>query len=108
MDNAQYVNTVGKLVNDSTKFNVSIDDTSVTNIVLINHLQSLYDILPFVYENILREVPWTLAEILERIEQFTHCLKKEINFYESKSITDNCVLTEVDGNIKIEDNTTNP
>ena len=43
MDHAQYVNKVGKQINDSTKMNVDIDNTSVTNIVLIPHLEVIYN-----------------------------------------------------------------
>lgn len=43
MELAQYVNKVGKQINDSTKMNVDIDNTSVTNLVLLVHLQELYD-----------------------------------------------------------------
>lgn len=43
MDHAQYVNKVGKQINDSTKMNVDIDNTSVTNIVLIPHLETIYN-----------------------------------------------------------------
>lgn len=105
MGNAQYVNQVGKLVNDSTKYNVDIDNLSVTNIVLIAYLESMKPAIPvFQPINLTEEETWTDDEIRDRLNQYIHCLKKEMNFYEGKVIVDNCVLTETDGNVKLEDN----
>ena len=41
MDTVNYVNKVGKLVNDSTKYNVKLDRVSITNLVLLLHLDKL-------------------------------------------------------------------
>lgn len=38
MDIANYVNKVGKLVNQSTKYNAKLDRVSITNLVLLLHL----------------------------------------------------------------------
>lgn len=108
MVNAQYVNKVGKLVNNATKFNVDIDNLSVTNIVLIRYLDKLKKAVPtFIWTGELDEFPWTNEEILTKLDKYIHCLKKEMNFYESKVIADSCVLTETDGKIELEDNLNN-
>ena len=41
MDIANYVNKVGKLVNQSTKYNAKLDRVSITNLVLLLHLDKL-------------------------------------------------------------------
>ena len=41
MDIANYVNKVGELVNQSTKCNVDLDRTSITNLILLLHLDKL-------------------------------------------------------------------
>ena len=41
MDIANYVNKVGKLVNQSTKYNVKLARVSITNLVLLLHLDKL-------------------------------------------------------------------
>ena len=41
MDTVNYVNKVGKLVNDSTKYNVKLDRVSIENLVLISHFDEL-------------------------------------------------------------------
>ena len=81
MDHAQYVNKVGKQINDSTKMNVDIDNTSVTNIVLIPHLETIYQ------------------EDLVKIGGYINCLKKQINFYEVQDIDNDCILTETEKHI---------
>lgn len=90
MDLVQYVNKVGKQINDSTKVNVDIDSTSVTNIVLLNHFIELRN------EAINRKDP---AEVIEAIDRQINCLKKQINFYYTQDIDDDCILTEVEEHI---------
>lgn len=90
MDLVQYVNKVGKQINDSTKVNVDIDSTSVTNIVLLNHFIELRN------EAINRKDP---AEVIEVIDRQINCLKKQINFYYTQDIDDDCILTEVEEHI---------
>lgn len=87
MDLVQYVNKVGKQINDSTKVNVEIDNTSVTNIVLLNHFIELRN------EAINRKDP---TEVIEAIDRQINCLKKQINFYYTQDIDDDCILTEVE------------
>lgn len=87
MDLVQYVNKVGKQINDSTKVNVDIDSTSVTNIVLLNHFIELRN------EAINRKDP---VEVIEAIDRQINCLKKQINFYYTQDIDDDCILTEVE------------
>lgn len=104
MDTALYVNTVGALVNDSTKYTVNIDEVSVTNIVLLDHLQYVIDTLPNEYDKFPEEFKDKnpQEDIVKKLEGYIHCLKKQMNFYESKVISEDCILTELDGNIKIE------
>lgn len=102
MDTVLYVKEVGAMVNDSTKYTINIDDTSVTNIVLINHFQSLYE---WVDTNMVApEELEDKAIMLSKLEQYVLCLKKELNFYQSKVNVEDCILTEVEGYIKIERN----
>jgi len=102
MDTALYVKEVGAMVNDSTKYTIDIDNISVTNIVLINHFQSLYE---WVNTNMVDPEEIEDREIiLARLEQYALCLKKELNFYQSKVNVDDCILTEVEGYIKMETN----
>ena len=90
MDLVQYVNKVGKQINDSTKVNVEIDNTSVTNIVLLNHFIELRN------EALCRQDP---TEVIESIDRQINCLKKQINFYYTQDIDDDCILTEVEEHI---------
>ena len=48
MDTVNYVNKTGKLINNSTKYNAKLDKVSITNLVLINHLN---DILTWIENN---------------------------------------------------------
>lgn len=41
MDIVNYVNKVGELVNQSTKYNAKLDRVSITNLVLLLHLDKL-------------------------------------------------------------------
>lgn len=87
MDLVQYVNKVGKQVNDSTKFNVEIDNTSVANIVLLSHFIQLRN------EALHRRDP---KEVVDAIDRQINCLQKQINFYPTKDIDDDCILTETE------------
>lgn len=86
MDTVHYVNVVGKLVNDSTKYTNDIDEVSVTNIVLINHLQSLLDSGIEIEE-----------ESRKKISAYILCMKKELNFYASKYVEEAYILMEDSG-----------
>ena len=48
MDTVNYVNKTGKLINNSTKYNAKLDRVSITNLVLVNHLN---DILIWIENN---------------------------------------------------------
>lgn len=98
MDTANYVDKVGKLINNHTKYSVKLDKTAITNTVLIKHLQYVYDrALNDFYNGALSEI-LTLEEI-ERINHYIHCLKKEIKFYPEKVIDPDCIMTEVNKHI---------
>ena len=98
MDHAQYVNKVGKQINDSTKMNIDIDNTSVTNIVLIPHLETIYNQLESDLKKNDRDFPFTQEDLI-KIGGYINCLKKQINFYEIQDIDNNCILTEIEEHI---------
>lgn len=104
MDTALYVNQIGSLVNDSTKYTVNIDESAVTNVSLIAHLNSVLEQLPEKWELFPEEFKekWMVEGITKKINSYIHCMKKEMNFYTTKVETENCILTELDGNIKLE------
>lgn len=90
MDLVQYVNKVGKQINDSTKVSVDIDSASVTNIILLNHFIELRN------EALHRRDP---KEVIEAIDRQIICLQKQINFYANMDIDKDCILTEVEEHI---------
>lgn len=98
MDHAQYVNKVGKQINDSTKMNVDIDNTSVTNIVLIPHLEVIYNQLESDLKKNDPGFPFTQEDLI-KIGGYINCLKKQINFYEIQDIDNDCILTEIEEHI---------
>lgn len=98
MDHAQYVNKVSKQINDSTKMNVDIDNTSVTNIVLIPHLEVIYNQLESDLKKNDPDFPFTQEDLI-KIGGYINCLKKQINFYEIQDIDNDCILTEIEEHI---------
>jgi hypothetical protein len=98
MDHARYVNKVGKQINDSTKMNVDIDNTSVTNIVLIPHLEVIYNQLESDLKKNDPDFPFTQEDLI-KIGGYINCLKKQINFYEIQDIDNDCILTEIEEHI---------
>lgn len=90
MDLVQYVNKVGKQINDSTKVSVDIDSVSITNIILLNHFIELRN------EALHRRDP---KEVIEAIDRQIICLQKQINFYANMDIDKDCILTEVEEHI---------
>ena len=98
MDHAQYVNKVGKQINDSTKMNIDIDNTSVTNIVLIPHLEVIYNQLESDLKKNDPDFPFTQEDLI-KIGGYINCLKKQINFYEIQDIDNDCILTEIEEHI---------
>lgn len=98
MEPVQYVNKTGKLINDATKTNINLDDISIKNLILYNHLYQLYDRALEDYNNTVNEDVVTL-EFLDKLKGYIHCLKKQINFYPDKEVSENCILTEVSEHI---------
>lgn len=98
MDHARYVNKVGKQINDSTKMNIDIDNTSVTNIVLIPHLEVIYNQLESDLKKNDPDFPFTQEDLI-KIGGYINCLKKQINFYEIQDIDNDCILTEIEEHI---------
>ena len=98
MDHSQYVNKVCKQINDSTKMNVDIDNTSVTNIVLIPHLEVIYNQLESDLKKNDPDFPFTQEDLI-KIGGYINCLKKQINFYEIQDIDNDCILTETEKHI---------
>lgn len=95
MDTVNYVNKVGKLVNDSTKYNVKLDRVSIENLVLISHFDEL--VKQVNVDKKLTDEEKT--KVLYKINNYINCLKKKINFYPEKNIKPNCILTETENNI---------
>lgn len=93
MDIANYVNKVGELINQSTKYNVKLDRVSITNTVLLLHLDEL---VQWATDNINNEEFPITQEDINKITEYINCLKKQINFYPEKDIDPDCILTEVD------------
>ena len=96
MDIANYVSKVGELVNQSTKYNTKLDRTSITNLVLLLHLDKLssWDSTKLGDE----DFPITQEDV-DKIIGYIHCLKKQINFYPEKDIDNDCILTEIEEHI---------
>lgn len=95
MDTADYVNKVGKQVNDHTKYSVKLDRISIKNIIIIPHIADIISKVEL-DENIEAECK---EKILKKLNRYVNCLKKEMNFYPSKITDENCILTEVDNYI---------
>ena len=98
MDTVSYVNKIGKLINQSTKYNAKIDRVSITNIVIINHLNDLIKWAETVKDSNAFEGPITEDDI-NKLKNYINCLKKQINFYPDKVIDSDCIMTEVEENI---------
>lgn len=79
MDHAQYVNKVGKQINDSTKMNVDIDNTSITNIVLIPHLEVIYNQLESDLKKNDPDFPFTQEDLI-KIGGYIKLFKKTNKF----------------------------
>ena len=92
METANYVNNIGKQINDSTKYRVHLDRTSITNLVLINHLTEVYNWLE---KELAKEDTEFKQSDLNKISNYILCMKKEMNFFENRVIDEDCILTEV-------------
>lgn len=95
MDTVNYVNKVGKLVNDSTKYNVKLDRVSIENLVLISHFDELV-------KQVNADKKLTSEQktkVLKKLNNYINCLKKKINFYHEKNIKPDCILTETEKHI---------
>lgn len=95
MDTVNYVNKTGKLINNSTKYNAKLDRVSITNLVLVNHLN---DILIWIenHKTNLEDYPLLTSDNITKINHYINCLKKQINFYPEQYIDQDCILTEVE------------
>lgn len=78
--------------------NIDIDNTSVTNIVLIPHLETIYNQLESDLKKNDPDFPFTQEDLI-KIGGYINCLKKQINFYEIQDIDNNCILTEIEEHI---------
>lgn len=96
MDIVNYVNKVGELVNQSTKYNAKLDRVSITNLVILLHLDKLQTKMKEDIGN--TEFPITQEDV-DKVIDYMNCLKKEINFYPEKLIDTDCILTEVEEHI---------
>lgn len=96
MDIANYVSKVGELVNQSTKYNTKLDRTSITNLVLLLHLDKLSNWASTKLGD--EDFPITQKDV-DKIIGYIHCLKKQINFYPEKDIDNDCILTEIEEHI---------
>lgn len=96
MDIANYVSKVGKLVNQSTKYNAKLDRVSITNLVLLLHLDKLAKWASTKLGD--EDFPITQEDV-DKIIGYIHCLKKQINFYPEKDIDNDCILTEIEEHI---------
>lgn len=105
MDIANYVNKVGYLANQSTKYNVKLDKTSITNIVLLPHI---VEVLNWMKDRVGEEVTEEdtkkghfviTQEHVDKVSRYINCLKKQINFYPEQAIDEDCILTEVEEHI---------
>ena len=69
MDTVNYVNKTGKLINNSTKYNAKLDRVSITNLVLINHLN---DILIWIenHKTNLEEYPLLTSDNITKINNY--------------------------------------
>lgn len=92
MEAANYVNNIGKQINDSTKYRAHLDRTSITNLVLINHLTEVYNWLE---KELAKEDTEFKQSDLNKISNYILCMKKEMNFFENRVIDEDCILTEV-------------
>lgn len=93
MDVANYVNKVGKIANDATKYNIKIDRNTLINIILFNHLHELVGLANDLLNVTEYSEPITQEDI-NKLNEYANCLKKEIDIYPVDAV-DNCVLTEV-------------
>lgn len=93
MDIANYVNKVGDLVNQSTKYNAKLDRVSITNLILLSHLES---VRIWAESKIDDETYDITQDDVNKIVGYMNCLKKEINFYPEMVVDDDCILTEVE------------
>lgn len=105
MDIANYVNKVGNLINQSTKYNVKLDRISITNVVLLSHMEKVINWMKdrvgeeITEEDIQKGYFVITQKHIDKISRYLNCLKKEINFYPDKDIDEDCILTETEDHI---------
>lgn len=98
MDFANYVNKVGKEINESTKYNIKVDKQSIESLILYVHLNNLLDYANETLGLTIYEEPITQEDI-NKLEGYVNSLKKEINFYPTKDVVHNYILTETEKHI---------
>ena len=98
MDFANYVNKVGKEINESTKYNITVDRQSIESLILYNHLNQLLNYANDVLGLTIYEEPITQEDI-NKLKGYINCLKKEINFSLVHDVVPNCILTETEEHI---------
>lgn len=75
MDIVNYVNKVGELVNQSTKYNAKLDRVSITNLVLLLHLDKLSSWASTKVDD--EDFPITQEDV-DKIIECMHCLKNKL------------------------------
>lgn len=75
MDIVNYVNKVGELVNQSTKYNAKLDRVSITNLVLLLHLDKLSSWASTKVDD--KDFPITQEDV-DKIIECMHCLKNKL------------------------------
>ena len=98
MDFANYVNKVGKEINESTKYNIKVDRQSIESLILYNHLNQLLEYANETLGLTIYEEPITQEDI-NKLKGYINCLKKEINFSLVRDVVPNCILTETEEHI---------
>ena len=83
-------------MDQSTKYNAKLDRISITNLVLLLHLDELSK---WAVNNLNEEDFPITQDDVDKIIGYIHCLKKQINFYPEKDIDPDCILTEVEEHI---------
>lgn len=84
MDIVNYVNKVGELVNQSTKYNAKLDRVSITNLVLLLHLDKLSSWASTKVDD--EDFPITQEDV-DKIIECMHCLKNKLISIQKKIST---------------------
>lgn len=98
MDTVSFVNNVGFLINNFIKNIIKLPRVSITNIVILIHLEELLTWAEQVVSDDKYEDPITQEDI-NKLKGYISCLKKEIDFFPVTKESPDCILTEVDEHI---------